>query len=164
MTLVTQIMMEEAGFNIKEVLIDCKRQPDFLKLEKELLNQYQNNLDIKTNKSNKLRRDAADAKKKLLKALQEELKDVTNKDDEKEPNALRVLMQMVTTSNTSDMKKATKTIRENPVIGKNLPKDILDKSTNMVNIVDKLCKADAEEDTAKRTFNIFTTLNLLMDH
>ena len=61
--------------------------------------------------NDKLRRDADAAKKELVEAFQEELKDVSNKDDEKEPNALRVLMQIVTASNTSDMKKVTKTIR-----------------------------------------------------
>ena len=30
-----------------------------------------------------------------------------------------------------------------------------DKSTNILKIVDKLCKADAEEDTAKKTLNIY---------
>ena len=60
-------------------------------------------------------------------------------------------MQILTVNNTSDIMKVTKPIEENPEIVKDLPRYILDKSTNMVNIVDKLCKADAEENTTKRT-------------
>ena len=126
MTLVTEIMMNEAGFIIGEVLKDCKRQTDCLKLEKELLNQYQYNLEIRTSKSGELRRDADAAKKELTKALQKELEDISNKNDEKEPNALRVLMQILTANNTSDIMKVTKPIKEDPEIIKNLPRNILD--------------------------------------
>ena len=128
MTLVTEIMMEEAGFIISEVLEDCKRQTDLLKLEKELLNQYQYNLEIRTSKSGKLRRDADTAKKELTKALQKELEDISNKKDEMEPNALRVLMQILTVNNTSNIMKVTKPVKENPDIVKNLPRNIFDKS------------------------------------
>ena len=44
-------------------------------------------------------------------------------------------------------------MKEKPEISKNLPRDILDKSTNMVNTVDKIHKADAEEDTTETTLN-----------
>ena len=54
--------------------------------------------------------------------LQEKLIDASDKDDDKEPNALRVLLKIMTVSNTSDMKKITKTVKENPVNSKNLPK------------------------------------------
>ena len=111
MTLVTQIMMDEAGFFISEVPEDCKRQTDLLELERNLLTQYQYNIDTRTSKSNKLRRDADVAKKELVKTLQEKLKDASDKDNEKEPNALRVLLEIMTRNNTSAMKKMTKTLK-----------------------------------------------------
>ena len=40
MTLVTEIMMEEAGFIIDEVLKDCRKQTYDLKKEKDCLNQH----------------------------------------------------------------------------------------------------------------------------
>ena len=61
---------------------------------------------------------------------------------------MRVLLEIMTVNNTSAMKKMTKTVKERPEIGKNLRRYIIDKSTNMINAVDKLCKADTEEDTA----------------
>ena len=101
MTLVTKIMMEEAGFIINEVFKDCKRKTDFLKIKMELHNKYQDNINNKASKINELRSDADDAKRKLIKALQEELKGVLDEDDERKPNALRVLMQIVTANNTA---------------------------------------------------------------
>ena len=71
MTLVTEIMMDKAGFVISEVLKDCRKQTDTLELQRNLLNQYQHNLDSKTSKSDELRRDVDAAKKKLVKILQE---------------------------------------------------------------------------------------------
>ena len=47
MTLVTEIRMDEAGFIINENLEDCKKQTDLLKIEKDHLNQYQYNIDIR---------------------------------------------------------------------------------------------------------------------
>ena len=43
MTLVIEIMMDEAGFVIGEVLKECRKQTDILELERNLLNQYQYN-------------------------------------------------------------------------------------------------------------------------
>ena len=63
MTLVTEIMMEETGFIIDEILQDCKRQTDLLKIEKDCLNQYQYIIDVRTSENDRLRRDADDAKK-----------------------------------------------------------------------------------------------------
>ena len=91
--------------------------------------------------------------KKLVKTLQDKSKDDSDKDNKKETNVLEVLLEIMTASNASAMKKLTKTVKENPEIGENLPRDILDKSTNMINTVDKLCKADTEEDTTKRTID-----------
>ena len=92
MTLVTKIMMEEAGFIIDEILKDCKRQTDLLKIKKD---QYKYNLDVLTSENEELRRDADEAKKELVEALQEELKYDHNKDDKEETNALKILMQRV---------------------------------------------------------------------
>ena len=39
MTLVTEIMIDKAGFVINEILEDCKKQTDLLKIEKDHLNQ-----------------------------------------------------------------------------------------------------------------------------
>ena len=71
MTLVTEIMMDEAGFVINEDLKDCKRQTDLLEIERTLLDKYQYNQEIKTNKSIELKRDADTVRKELIKTLQE---------------------------------------------------------------------------------------------
>ena len=64
-------------------------------------------------------------------------------------------MQILTANNTFDSMKVTKPVKEHPEIVKNLPRYFRDKSTNMVNIVDKHCKADAEENTAQGTLTKF---------
>ena len=65
MTLVTEIMMDEAGYIVNEILQDCKRQTDLLKIERDRLKQHQIHLDIKTSKPNKLN-IAADGPSKSL--------------------------------------------------------------------------------------------------
>ena len=63
---------------------------------------------------------------------------------------LKLLLEIMTASDMSAMKKFTKIVKENPELGEKLPKEIFNKSTNMINAVNKLHKADMEEDTAKR--------------
>ena len=63
MTLGTEIMMEEAGFIMDEVLKDCRKQTDDLKKEKDRLNQHQYNIDVRKSKNDKLRKDADEQKK-----------------------------------------------------------------------------------------------------
>ena len=66
--------MNEAGFVISKVIKDCRKQTNTLELKRNLLNQYQHNLDSKTSKSDELRRDIDAAKRKLSKVLPEKLK------------------------------------------------------------------------------------------
>ena len=51
MTLVTEIMMDEAGFFIDGVLEDSRRETNLLEMERSVLDKYQYNLEIKTIRS-----------------------------------------------------------------------------------------------------------------
>ena len=63
-------------------------------------------------------------------------------------------MQILTAGNMPKIKIGIRTVKENLVIFEqevsNLPKCIYDKYANLANIVDKLHKANAEEEAAKR--------------
>ena len=87
MTLVTEIMMDKAEYIIDEILQDCKRQKDLLKIERDRLKQHQDHLDIKTSEHNKSNNAADKAKQELAEALQEELKSNPAENEEDEPKA-----------------------------------------------------------------------------
>ena len=73
MTLITGIMMEEAGFMIDEILEDCQRETKLLKIERDRLTQYQDDLEAWTSNNNELRRNADEANKELVEAIEEDL-------------------------------------------------------------------------------------------
>ena len=95
MTLVTGIMMEEAGFMIDEILEDCKRQTDLLKIERDHLTQYQDDLEAQTSNNYKLRRNADEANRDLVEASEEELKEYDGDDNQEENNVLKILVKIL---------------------------------------------------------------------
>ena len=82
MTLITKIMMEEAGFMIDEILDHCQRKTELLKRERDCLTQYQDDLEARTSNNNKLRRNADEANKDLVEAIEEELKEYDSDDNQ----------------------------------------------------------------------------------
>ena len=68
--------MEEAGFMIDEILEDCQREIKLLKIERDCLTQHQIDLEARTSNNNKLRRNANEANKDLVEAIEEELKNM----------------------------------------------------------------------------------------
>ena len=72
MTLVTEIMIDEAGFFIDGILEDCTRKVDLLEIERSLLEKYQYNLKIKTSRCIEFKRDADAARKKTRKGSSRE--------------------------------------------------------------------------------------------
>ena len=74
MTLVTEIMMDEAGYIINELIQDCERQTDILKVERVCLKELQDHLEEKTDEHNELNAAADVAKQELIEALEEELR------------------------------------------------------------------------------------------
>ena len=65
-------MMDEAGYIINEIIQDCVRQTEFLKIERDHLRQHQDHLEMKTKEHNKLNTAADEAKQELIEVLQEE--------------------------------------------------------------------------------------------
>ena len=55
-TLLTEVMMDEAGFIIDQSLQDCRKQTEDLKREKDHLNQYKDTINVKNNKNHQLRK------------------------------------------------------------------------------------------------------------
>ena len=50
MTLITKIMIDKAGFIIDQLLMDCRKQTNDLKWEKECLNQHKDSINVKRTK------------------------------------------------------------------------------------------------------------------
>ena len=151
--------MDEAGFIIDQLLKDCRKQTDDLKKEKDCLNQHKYAFDIKKSKNDQLRKDADAAKREFAETLQEELKDQSDDDEGAEINTTRILMQIQKDDNIPEFKKGCRVVKEEPVVYEeeieNLPKQICDKYHNLVGIVHKLHKANAEEEAAVRVLNSY---------
>ena len=70
-------------------------------------------------------------------------------------------MQILKDGNIPELKKGTRVVKEDPVVFEeeieNLPKQMHDKYYDLVGIVDKLHKANAEEEAAVRVLNSYIT-------
>ena len=110
-TLVTKIMMEEAGFVIDEVLEDCKKQSEELRKEKDRLTQHQNTIGIRKRDNDKIREETKTAIKEFTVILQEEVENLLDEEDGEVgavTNTARILTQFLIDGNVPDLKKRNK--------------------------------------------------------
>ena len=151
---------------IDEILKDCQRQTELLKIERDCLTQYQDDREAETSNNNKLRRNADEANKDLVEAIEEELKEYDGDDNQEENNVLKILVQILREGKMPDIKQETRTRNEGLVILEqevsDLPKCIYNKYTNLESIVDKLHRANAEEEATKRGLDDY--INILEDN
>ena len=138
-------------------LLKTVKGKKLLKIEIDCLTQLQVDLEAHTINNNKLRRNADEANKDLVEAIEEELKEYDGNDNQEENNVLKILVQILREGKMPDIKQGTRTGNEGLVIFEqevsDLPKRIYNKYANLENIVDKLHRANAEEEATKRALD-----------
>ena len=138
-----------------------RKQTDDLKREQDRLNQHKDAINVKKNENDQLRKEADAARRDFAETLQEEINGQSYSDDDEgaEINTARFLMQFLKDDNIPELKKGSRVVKEEPVVYEeeieNLPKQIRDKYYDLVGIVDKLHKANGEEEAAVRALNSY---------
>ena len=138
----TQIMMEEVGFIIDEVLEDCKRQHAELRLEKDRVAQHSSYINLRKKENNKLKEETKIATREFTTLLREWLESLSDeeKGEVEITNTARIITQFLEGTKIDTNEAA---VYEEEI--KRLPNIIRDKYHNLLKSVDKLHSANPAE-------------------